>query len=618
MNSDASVPGNRPVAPRRCSPLFPILRSRIVSRKRSLSLWGFAGPILLVCLALAGCVQREPRADLVIINGAEVESLDPAIITGQPDLRVVMALFEGLLRNDPETGGPIPGLAERWEISPDGRRYTFHLRTNAMWSTGEPITAADVVYSWRRVLDPGTGADYAGQLFPVRNAEAYNSGQIKDPSRIGALALDAHTLRVELENPTAYFLDLCAFQTLAVVPRQTIAKYGDRWLMARPLPVSGAYQLEAWRLNDKIRLRKNPRYWDAANTRSEVVDILPVGIPTVALNLYETGAADIAWDKELVPADMVDLLLKRPDFHAYDYLGTYFIRFNVTRKPFDDVRVRQALALAVDKKRIVDKITRAGELVASSLCPAGIVHYHPPAGLGYDPAAARRLLAAAGYPEGKGFPAFDYLFNAPAGGGAKMHEKIAVELQQMWKQELGIHVELRQMEFMVYLNSQSHLEYDTSRSSWIGDYNDPNTFLGMFMSNNGNNRTGWKSERYDRLLREANLQLDPVQREKSLQQAESLLVREDPPIIPLFFYKGINYFDAQKIHGIYVDRNPLDLHPINVIWKVRTGVQARRGIGDARSAGFGVPRSAGAVAAGRLKPELRTMGSRRFTADPRE
>ncbi|MHB8522783.1 MAG: peptide ABC transporter substrate-binding protein [Limisphaerales bacterium] len=573
---------------------------------------------MLLGLALAGCVQREAPADLVIMNGAEVESLDPAIITGQPDLRVVMALFEGLLRNDPETGGPIPGLAERWEISPDGRVYTFHLRTNATWSTGEPITAEDVVYSWRRVLDPSTAADYAGQLFPVKNAEAYNSGQTKDPSLIGARALDAHTLRVELENPTAYFLDLCAFQTLAVVPRQTIGKYGDRWLMARPLPVSGAYQLEAWRLNDKIRLRKNRRYWDAANTRSEVVDILPVGIPTVALNLYETGAADIAWDKELVPADMVDVLLKRPDFHAYDYLGTYFIRFNVTRKPFDDARVRQALALAVDKKRIVEKITRAGELVASSLCPAGIAHYRPPAGLGYDPAAARRLLAEAGYPEGKGFPAFDYLFNAPAGGGAKMHEKIAVELQQMWKQELGIHVELRQMEFMVYLNAQSHLEYDTSRSSWIGDYNDPNTFLDMFMSNNGNNRTGWKSDRYDRLLRAANLQLDPVQREKLLQQAESLLVREDPPIIPLFFYKGINYFDARKIHGIYVDRNPLDLHPINAIWKVPARVQARRGIGDAPSAGFGVPLSGGAVAAGRLKPELRTMGSRRFAADPRE
>ena len=264
-------------------------------------------------------MRNEPRADIVIVNGKEPESLDPAIITGQAEMRVAGSMFEGLARQDPKTGGPVPGLAESWEISPDGRTYTFHLRTNLVWSTGEPITAEDVVYSWIRALDPATASDYAGQLYYLKNGEEFNGGKIKDPTLVGVHALDRYTVRVELNNPTAFFLDLCAFSTLSVVPRQTIEKYGDRWLMARPLPVSGAYELVAWRLNDKIRLRKNPRYWDAANTKTEVIDFLPIVSATTALNLYETGGADIVWDKDLVPAELVDVLIKRPDFHSLSH-----------------------------------------------------------------------------------------------------------------------------------------------------------------------------------------------------------------------------------------------------------------------------------------------------------
>ena len=269
---------------------------------------------------LPGCVNREPPADITIINSGEPESLDPAIITGQVEMRIVQGLFEGLMRLDPETAQPIPGLAERCEISPDGRIYTFHLRTNLVWSTGEPITADDVVYSWIRALDPATASDYAGQLFYLKNAKDFSAGKIKDPSLVGVRALDKFTVRVELNHPTAFFLDLCAFQTLYVVPRQTIQRYGDRWLMARPLPSSGPYELVYWRLNDKIRLRKNPRYWDAAHTQSDIIDILPVGSPNTALNLYECGQADIVWDKDLVPGQLLDVLIRRPDFHVFSYL----------------------------------------------------------------------------------------------------------------------------------------------------------------------------------------------------------------------------------------------------------------------------------------------------------
>jgi oligopeptide transport system substrate-binding protein len=519
------------------------------------------------CLLTAGCIRREPPADITILNGAEPQSLDPAIIVGQADMRVVQGLFEGLLRLDPKTSRPMPGLAERWEVSPDGKIYTFHLRTNLVWSTGEPIRADDVVYSWIRALSPATASEYAGQLFYLKNAEEFNAGKIKDPSPVGVHALDPLTVRVELNHPTAFFPDLCAFPTLYVVPRQTIEKNGDRWLMARPLPCSGPYELVYWRLNDKIRLKKNPRYWDAANTRSDIIDILPVGSANVALNLYEHGEADIVWDAALIPSELLDVLLKRPDFHTFNCLGAYFVRFNVTRKPFDDPRVRQALALAVDKKRIVEKITKGGEQIASHLVPNGTANYTPPEGLGYDPALAAKLLAEAGYPGGRGFPRFTYLFNASAGGGSKIHEKIAVELQQMWRDELGINMDLRQTEWTAYLSAQSQLDYDLSRSSWIGDYDDANTFLGMFTSNDGNNRTGWKNPRYDELIREANDEPDLQAREKLFQQAETLLVHDEPPIIPLYFYVGINYFDTNKIQGIYP--NILDNHPLQYICKVK-------------------------------------------------
>ena len=342
--------------------------------------WLSACGFLLCAVALSGCFRHEPPADLTIINEAEPESLDPALVTGQPDLRAVQGLFEGLTRNDPQTGRAVPGLAERWEISPDQCTYTFHLRTNLVWSTGGPITADDVVYSWIRALDPATAAEYAGQLFYLKNAEAFNAGRTRDPAAVGVHAPDEFTVQVELNHPTPFFLELCARPLLSVVPRHTIDARGDGWIQARPLPCSGPYELVSWRLNDKIRLRRNPRYWDAGRTQSEIIDLLPVGSANAALNLYERGQADIVWDKELVPTELMDVLLKRPDFHTFDYLGTYFVRINVTRKPFDDARVRQALALAIDKARLVQRISRCGEQPAACLVPDGLADYVPPPG----------------------------------------------------------------------------------------------------------------------------------------------------------------------------------------------------------------------------------------------
>lgn len=517
-------------------------------------------------MGLLGCGTAERPADLTIINNVEPESLDPAIIVAQADMRIVNGLFEGLTRLDARDARATPSLAERWDISPDGKVYTFHLRTNLVWSTGEPLTSADVVYSWIRALNPLTASRYAEQLYYLKNGEAFNTGKINDPALVGVSAPDAFTVRAELNSPTAFFLDLCAFPTLAIVPRRAIEANGDRWLKTKPLPVNGAFQLSEWRLNDKIRLTKNPFYWDATNTQAEIIDILPVGSANTALNLYDRGQVDIVWDKELIPAQLIDVLLKRSDFHTFDYLGTYFVRFNVTKKPFDDPRVRRAFALALDKERIVTKITRAGEKPAANFVPPGTQNYRSPAGLGRDPELARKLLAEAGYPGGKNFPRFEYLFNAAVGGG-KMHESIGIELQQMWRDELGVQMDLRQVESQVFWGMQSRRDFTLTKSTWIGDYNDANTFLGMFVTDGGNNNTGWSDARYDALLREANNETDIAKREQIFQQAETILIRDELPIIPLYIYVGVNYFDTNKVAGLW--QNILDVHPLRSLKKLK-------------------------------------------------
>lgn len=515
---------------------------------------------LMVACALAGpgCRSDSTRADLVIINGKEPESLDPAIMSGEAEGRIVQALFEGLTRYNPTNGLAEPGIAESWEISPDGTRYRFRLRGSARWSTGVAITSDDVVYSWFRMIDPLHGSQYSSPFFNIRNAESYQQGKVKSRDEVGFRAPDEHTIEVLLDHPTPYFTELCAYAPMTIVPRGAIEKHGDGWLTRTEPPSSGAYRLIEWRLNDRVRLAKNPHYWDAAATRSGVIDLLPVTQPTTALNLYLSGEADVVWDKDLIPTELVDALRKRPDFHSFDYLGSYFLRFNTTRKPFDDPRVRMALALAIDKRQITGQITRGGERVAGHLVPPGVPGYTSPSGLGYDPARARALLSEAGFPGGARFPRFHYHFDS-----RKTQENIAVQIQAMWQKELGIRPDLRPQEWQVYLKTQSQLDYDISRSSWIGDYNDPTTFLDLFAGGNPNNRTGWKDGVYDALLRDAAAETDIARRASLLRRAESILVETSMPIVPIFFYAGMETFDPARVEGIFP--NLRAEHPLRAI-----------------------------------------------------
>jgi oligopeptide transport system substrate-binding protein len=263
----------------------------------------------------------------------------------------------------------------------------------------------------------------------------------------------------------------------------------------------------------------------------------------------------------------------RPDFHSFNYLGNYFLRFNTTRPPLDNPLVRRALAMTIDKQRLIDKILKTGEQAAAHFVPPGTANSHSPDGLAYDPATARRLLAEAGFKDGNGLRPIEFLFEAVSGGGSSVHAKIGVELQQMWRRELGVHIELRQMEKQVYLKAQKSLEYDVTRSTWVGDYNDPNTFLDLFRSNNGNNRTGWRNARYDQLMDEASQLIDLSRRAEVLREAEAILLREGTPIVPIYYYSGFNYYNPMRVTGIW--GNILDSHPLNYIQRVQGGGKSR-------------------------------------------
>jgi oligopeptide transport system substrate-binding protein len=516
--------------------------------------------LALAMVSMAGCQRATDRADFVFLNGAEPETLDPSLITGQPEGRLASALFEGLTSFD-EHGQITPGVAEKWDLSKDGKVYTFHLRKDARWSNGDPVTARDFRDSWRRTLSPNTAAEYAYQLFYIHNGEPFYNGTLTDFNQVGVFAKDDWTLCVTLDSPTPFFLDLCATTPLFPVHLPSVEKWGDDWIKPGHMVSNGAYQLDAWRVNDRVRMVKNPYYWDAAHVAMKSIDALPINRANTAFNFYAAGEADLIMDKGLTPLALLGDLRKRPDFHSAPFLGTYFIRFNVTRPPFKDPRVRRAFSLVVDKQLIVDKITRAGEKPASSLVPPGAAGYQPPPGPARDPEEARHLLADAGYPGGKGFPLVTYLYSE-----GELNEAIAVELQSMFSRELGINISLQRQEWKVYLNSMNNLDFDLCRSSWVGDYDDPNTFLDMFVTGGGNNDCGFSNAQYDQFIAEAKRTVNPVKRFDILRAAERLLISEEAPICPLYFYVGIQFYNGDRLGGMAA--NLLDEHPLQrMYWR---------------------------------------------------
>jgi oligopeptide transport system substrate-binding protein len=492
-------------------------------------------------------------ADLTICNGDEPQTLDPAIVTAQLDQRLCVALFEGLTSIDP-AGNIIPGMAQSWTISPDGKTYTFIIRPDAKWSNGEPLTARDFLDSWKRALEPTTASDYAYQLYYLVNGEAYNTGKLTDFSQVGIKAPDDHTLVVTLNHPTAYFLELTAvMQTLFPVHLATVKKYGNDWTKPGKMVSNGPYILKAWRLNDYILLEANPYFWKPPAIRR--IRVLPTRDANTCFNLFYSGKTDLILDQSSIPPVLLPDLRKKPYFHPNPIGAATFVRFNVRHKPFDDVRVRKAFALSLDKQDIVDKIIRSGEPVARTLVPPGNPAYHPPPGLGRDVAEARRLLAAAGYPGGRGFPDVTLLFTSKGTSSA-----IATEMQALWSRDLGINsIHLLGQEFKVYLNSQSSTDFDLCISRWIGDYNDPQTFLDMFVTGGGNNATNWSDPAYDRMLQDSESAADPARRMQILRDMEKILVEDQLPVFPISFTVGAVLYHPGELGGF--QSNYLDDHP---------------------------------------------------------
>jgi oligopeptide transport system substrate-binding protein len=526
--------------------------------------------IALTCVLWAGCGRRESQADqaireqiLLFGNKAEPQDLDPHLIEGVGEHYIMMALLEGLVGEDPKTLMPVPGVAERWEISPDGKVYTFHLRPNAKWSNGEPLTAEDFVRSYRRVLTPSLGSRYAYMLHQLKNAKAFNEGKITDPTQLGARAIDPRTLELTLECPTAYLLNVMANHYIWwPVHLPTIEKHGDpyrrgnRWTRAENHLGNGPFVLTEWKPNNVIRVRKNTNYWDAVSVRLNGIDFLPIESVDSEERTFRAG--QLHRTEELPNAKIDAYKREHPELLRLDpYLATYFYRLNVTHPALTDKRVRHALSQAIDRQAIVETVTRAGQKPAFALTPPNTKGYTPRAQVKFDIEGAKKLLAEAGHPGGQGLPPIEIHYNT-----SENHRAIAETVQQMWKKNLGIDATLRNEEWKVYLDSQAHTNYMASRSGWTGDYPDPNTFLDTFLSYSGNNRTGWKNAEYDRLLNEAACTVDEAQRYELFQQAEAILL-DELPLIPIYYYTR-----AYLLHPAVKNWHPtfLDHHPYKHVY----------------------------------------------------
>lgn len=471
-------------------------------------------------------------------NGAEPQGLDPHTTSGIPENQIITALFEGLVGKNPQTLEIEPGVAETWEVSTDGLNYTFHLRRDARWSNGDPLTAEDFRWSWQRAMTPALANVNSYMFFPIVNAEAFATGEITDFSQVGVEVPDPYTLQVHLRAPAPYLLQLFDHHTTYPVHRSTIELFGDpsdrltAWARPGNLVGNGAFLLTEWEVNSHVRIEKNPQYWDAETVGLNAVVFYPTENLTTEERMFRDGQLHYTED---VPIDKVPVYMRDEPglIEISPYLGSYFYIINTTRAPFDDVRVRRALALSIDRELLVETVLEGLYEPSYALVPPGTLGYQPPQTFAYDPDEAKRLLAEAGFAGGNGFPPFELLYNTH-----EQHQKIAVSLQQMWQQTLGIQVTLLNQEWQVYLDTQKNRNYQISRRSWIGDYVDPNTFLDMYISEGGNNYTGFNNARYDEIvLHEAPQTADRQQRYALYNEAETLLMNS-MPILPIYTYRS--------------------------------------------------------------------------------
>ncbi len=508
--------------------------------------------IALLALVLSACGERERDVDkaaqegiMLIGNGSEPKSIDPHLVTGVTENQIIQTMVEGLIAYHPDDDTvPYPGVAQSWESNDDFTVWTFKLRDNAKWSNGDPVVASDFIYSWERILSPALGAEYAEMLYVIDNAAAFHQGEISDFGAVGVKALDDYTLQVTLEGSTPYFLSMLKHYSFYPVNPKVVEEFGGMtnrqsgWSTVENFVGNGPFQITAWNTNDFLEVERNPYYWDADNVGLNGIRFLPIENLNTEHTAFQGGRLHVTYD---VPADRIPRLrdANDPALRIDPYLGSYFYRVNVTREPFNDPRVREALSLAIDRNLIVERVSQGGQTPATGFVPGGISGYPTSDAIAFDPERAKQLLAEAGYPGGEGFPQAEILINT-----SENHRKIAEAIQAMWRDTLGVDIGIFNQEWKVYLDSQSSLNYDVSRSGWIADYVHPMTFLEIFTAGNGNNDTGWENAEYDRLIRAAQTASSEDERTALMAQAEAILL-DELPVVPIYWYTRPRMIDPR-------------------------------------------------------------------------
>jgi oligopeptide transport system substrate-binding protein len=509
-----------------------------------------------VVLALAASATMFAQ-DFVFNNGTEPQSLDPAQIQGVPEHRLFMALFEGLAIFNPKTSKAEPGLAESWKVSADGKTYTFKLR-KAVWTDGTPITAQQVVDSWLRMLDPKEAASYANLPADLlEGAKAFNEG--KGPKEgVKIRAIDPQTFEATFVGPMPFIVDALTHYAFAIVPTQAIAKYGKDWVKPGNFVGNGPFTLKEWKPQDHILVVKNDKYWDAQNVKLKTISFLPIEDQSAAYDKYKNKEVD--WQPEIDPAKIDEVKLRKDYQHGTGSTVYYYI-FNVTKKPFDNVKVRKAFAMAVDRKQLCEQVLKAGDIPTGGLVPP-FGSFVTTKGNTFNPEQAKKLLTEAGYPGGKGFPKFSLIYNTSA-----RHKKIAEWVQQQWKTILGVDIELQNLEWNTFLDiRQKTHDFTMSRAGWQADYPDPQNYVDVLLRTGGGLNDGlFTDKKADALFDKANRMPGGPARDKVLMQAEEIVITQDQALLPFFFYVNQDLIDTAKWGGWYV--NTQNVHPWKNIFK---------------------------------------------------
>ncbi|PTQ57952.1 MAG: Oligopeptide ABC transporter, periplasmic oligopeptide-binding protein OppA [Candidatus Carbobacillus altaicus] len=505
--------------------------------------------VLSLTMVLAGCGTgtggNAASQELNLNINTEPPALTPTLATDTTSGTVLTHVMEGLTRYG-EGGKTIPGIAESWDVSDDGMKYVFHLR-DAKWSDGQPVTAHDFEYAWKKLLDPNTAADYAYQLFYLKNGEAYNEGNASADD-VGVKALDDKTLEVQLESPTPYFDSLTAFYPLFPIPKHVDETNPDWHKDAKTYVSNGPFLMEEWVHDSKIVLKKNPNYWAQNEVKLATITMAMVNDENTEYQMYETGALDVATP----PTDLTKKLIDEGKAKVEPYFGVYYLTFNTEDPIMKNANIRRALSLAIDRQSLIDNILQGGQLPAMALVPPGAPgvkgDFREEQGdlfKDHDVEQAKKYLEA-GLKELSldKLPPIEYKYNTQAG-----HQKIAEAIQQMWKNDLGIETKLTNEEWKVYLDSLGQGNYQIGRMGWIGDYLDAMTFIDLFMTGGGNNYPKWSNAEYDALIKEAKSTNDHDTRIKKMQEAEKLLI-DEMPIAPIYFYTTV-YMEKPYVKGAW-------------------------------------------------------------------